>query len=468
MAHNNNNLVTDIVAEFDSYHFKKIKSNRFLHNELIEAINSFQEFESLTINTLGYSEEGREIKSVTYGKGKIKILLWSQMHGNESTATRALLDLFNFFTANDEFNVFRKSLANNLTLQFIPMLNPDGAERFQRRTSTEIDMNRDAIELQTPEGRLLTNLVDSFKPNFGFNLHDQRRFYNVSNTDVPSSISFLAPAYNKARELNDSRAKAMQLIAGMNEQLQQIIPGGVGLYDDTYSHRSFGDTIQSKGVSTVLIESGWIKGDMEKEQIRVMNFAALLKAFAVISSNNLDNFSVEQYNQIPAIDTKLFDVLIKNAGSDVSSQSRIDVGINRTEHLLIQPNYFSIGQIDDLGDLSSFYGFETIDAKGLTIVKGKSIYIKNLEEVSMVSVKRRLRQGIIFLLTEEIPFESHVPYPINVVHPRKLKVAQQLVFEGKANFLLVDKDDRIKYIMLNGFLMTPDKINTSANGLVLV
>jgi len=468
MAKSNRIQITDIIEKFESYHFKQIKTNRFGHEEFIEAINSFQEFELLKITKLGSSEEGREIKSITYGKGKIKILLWSQMHGNESTASRAILDLFNFLTASDEFNAFRKSIADNVTLQFIPMLNPDGAERFQRRTSAEIDMNRDAIQLQTPEGRLLNNVVNTFKPNFGFNLHDQRRFYNVSNTAVPSSISFLAPAYNQARDVNDSRAKAMQLIAGMNELLQHIIPNGVGLYDDTYSHRSFGDTIQSKGVSTVLIESGWIKDDMEKEQIRKMNFAIILKAFEMIATNSLNDFSVEQYNQIPAIDTKLFDVLIKDAGTGSSSQLRIDVGISRTEHLLNQPDYFSVGQVDDLGDLSSFYGFETINAKGLTIAKGKSIQIKNLEEISMVSVKRRLRQGILFLLSEEVPFENHVPYPINIVHPRKLNVAQQLTFEGKANFLLVDKNNSIKYIILNGFVMKPDSIDATVNGLVLV
>jgi hypothetical protein len=51
---------------------------------------------------VGTSAEGRSIHHLTCGEGKTTILLWSQMHGDESTATMALFDLFNFFTARDD------------------------------------------------------------------------------------------------------------------------------------------------------------------------------------------------------------------------------------------------------------------------------------------------------------------------------------------------------------------------------
>lgn len=457
-----------ITEQYANYHISKINTNRFTHKSFISALKEFENFDSLKIETIGYSEEVRCIKSITYGKGKTKVLLWSQMHGNESTATRAILDILSFLTSKDEFDTLREKISKELTLMFIPMLNPDGTDRFQRRTATEIDMNRDAVHKQSPEGKLLHQMVEEFKPSIAFNLHDQRRFYNVAKTGVPSSMSFLAPAYNDECEVNSSRERAMQLIAGINKLLQNYIPNGVGLYDDTHSHRSFGDYIQAKGISTILIESGWLANDMEKEAIRKLNFTALIGAFQMIAETTINQYSVKEYDAIPKIDSKLFDVLIKDVKINKESESVIDIGINRTEHLLEHPNYCSKGTIDELGNLSAFYGFETVKAKGLTIKPGKTVLRDRLEDISMVSAKRLLNQGVLFIITQDVPIENHVPFPINLVHPRKIKQTQEISFEGEANFLMVDKNNVIKYIVLNGFLVKPNKIDTAINGLVLV
>jgi hypothetical protein len=37
-------------------------------------------------------------------------------------------------------------------------------------------------------------------------------------------LSFLAPSYNENREINDTRLKAIHLIAGVNEILQEYLP----------------------------------------------------------------------------------------------------------------------------------------------------------------------------------------------------------------------------------------------------
>ncbi len=58
-----------------------------------------------------------------------------------------------------------------VTIRAVPMLNPDGAELFQRRNLQFIDINRDALALATPEGKLLKKLRDEWQPDIGFNLH---------------------------------------------------------------------------------------------------------------------------------------------------------------------------------------------------------------------------------------------------------------------------------------------------------
>src|SRR5690606_25595235 len=45
---------------------------------------------------VGRSAEGRPLQHVSWGDGEKRVLLWSQMHGDESTASMALADLFRF------------------------------------------------------------------------------------------------------------------------------------------------------------------------------------------------------------------------------------------------------------------------------------------------------------------------------------------------------------------------------------
>ncbi len=60
--------------------------------EYLQSLNAY--FHS---KSLGTSVQGQTIYGVTIGNGPIRILMWSQMHGNESTTTKAVLDLINYF-----------------------------------------------------------------------------------------------------------------------------------------------------------------------------------------------------------------------------------------------------------------------------------------------------------------------------------------------------------------------------------
>ena len=50
------------------------------------------------VSQVGTSEENRPIMQLKIGNGTKRILLWSQMHGNESTGTKALFDFLNCIT----------------------------------------------------------------------------------------------------------------------------------------------------------------------------------------------------------------------------------------------------------------------------------------------------------------------------------------------------------------------------------
>ncbi len=128
-------------------------------------IEKHKYYPDFTIKVVGRSTENREIFLLSIGSGKKSILLWSQMHGDEPTATMALFDIFNFFVS-DSFRKEKEKMLKNVTIHFLPMLNPDGAEIFSRPNKFGIDINRDALELRSPEAQILKRVRDSLAADF--------------------------------------------------------------------------------------------------------------------------------------------------------------------------------------------------------------------------------------------------------------------------------------------------------------
>jgi Zinc carboxypeptidase len=344
-----------LFEKYEKYKEQKLSIRRFKQAQLFEVIKKLP-FEKMVI---GQSFEGRDIIKIRIGEGPIPILMWSQMHGNEATATMALVDIFNFLNSkNDGFDNFRNDLLSTFTLHFIPMLNPDGSQRFVRRTAQGIDMNRDATALQCPESQLLKNQVMNLNPLFSFNLHDQGTRYSVGHTGVQ--------AYNEAREWNENRTRARQVINSMNDVLQNYIPAGVGRYSDEFEPRAFGDNIQKWGSSLILIESGGYPNDTEKQYIRKLNFVAILTALESIMTKDYTRHTLEIYEAIPQNEKYIFDILIKNARVEHNKKSySVSLGINIDEKNNAKATSFTQNSvIEDIGDLSVFFGLKTIDVKG--------------------------------------------------------------------------------------------------------
>lgn len=355
-----------LFDKYDTYKETAITHRRFKHKDLVPLIQKLP-FEK---QVAGKSFEERDLYQIKLGNGPIKVLLWSQMHGDEPTATMALLDIFRFFQAkNDGFDELRQSILANTTLYFVPMLNPDGAERYQRRTATEIDMNRDALRFQTPEGALLKKLQDELKPEFSFNLHDKNTRYSAGKSGKQATVSFLATSFDVERSWNPTRTRAMQVICGMSAALQNFIPGHLGRWNDEHEPRAFGDNVAKWGSSLILIESGGYKDDVEKQFIRKLNFVAILTGLQSIAEKSYTNYELATYEALPNNERYLFDVLIRNAAFDYKGKIVIkDIGIDLIEKNTKNATSFTIKSvIEEMGDLSTFWGIKEIDATGLQV-----------------------------------------------------------------------------------------------------
>ena len=190
------------------------------------------------------------------------------------------------------------------------MLNPDGAYAYTRENANGIDLNRDAIDLNSKESIILSRVVNELKPDFAFNLHDKDSFYNVSGTNKASILSFLAPSADKKKTITQARKRAMSVIHKMYLYLQNYIPNQIGRYNDTFCDNCFGDMIQKWGFPTILIESGYFPEDENREKTREIHFFTLLDALYAISSNDLPDY--KGYFNIPNNEKKFYDIRFDN------------------------------------------------------------------------------------------------------------------------------------------------------------
>lgn len=442
-------LYRELYNSYEDFKEESIEKRRFTQAKIQPLINNFGQKENFKVTKVGESIEGRPLQLISVGEGDVDVFLWSQMHGDESTATMAIFDILNFLDS-DAFLEEKEEMLKHVKLHFLPMLNPDGAARFQRRNLLGVDINRDALRLQSPESKTLKNVRDSLDADFGFNLHDQSTYYNAEKTPKPATISYLAPAYNYEKSINEVRGAAMQVIVQMNNILQEYAPGQVGRYNDDFEPRAFGDNIQKWGTSTILIESGGYPNDPEKQEIRKLNFVSILTAIFSIADEDYKNAEISKYEEIPNNDRKLFDLKLTGLTYELLGEDYIlDLGINQYEVQDEGLDYFYNSSISDKGDLSTYFGYEEFDASGYKFVQGK-IYpeiFDNLERFQQENISEILKEGYSYVVLKELPKDDFTKLPINLV-TEDFEIPESL----QPNFFL-KKDGNLEYAVINGFFI---------------
>jgi len=305
-----NEVLRNLFKE-ESYDRIKLEeiTGRYVTNSSLEIVR--EKFKNdFEIDELGKSVQGRMIYRFKIGSGKIKILAWSQMHGNESTTTKAVFDLLNAFKLNSKDDAFSTILAN-CSLSIIPILNPDGAEAYTRVNADSIDLNRDFQNLSQPESRLLKEVYSEFQPDYCLNLHDQRTIFSAGNKPKSATLSFLTPSKDTERSVDEYRKQSMSLIVAMARDLSEYLPGAIGRYDDAFNINCAGDTFQNLSTPTVLFEAGHFPEDYEREETRKHVYRALLSCMYEISQNIFIND--EEYFKIPENEKLFNDVIIRRA-----------------------------------------------------------------------------------------------------------------------------------------------------------
>lgn len=370
----NQNKAMDYLQLATQYLEPKLKG-KYIHLEtILPVLKSLNpDFE---ITEIGKSVQERVIHQVKIGTGKTKILMWSQMHGNESTTTKGLFDFFNFLQSDSEI---ANRIKSEYTLLCIPMLNPDGAFLYTRENANKVDLNRDAFNATQPEMQVLHSVYKSFQPDYCYNLHDQRTIFGTEGFNLPATISFLSPAYNEEREYNDVRLKAIHIINKMNIALQLYIPNQIGRFDDGYNINCTGDYFTTQNTPTILFEAGHYEDDYDRDVVRKYVFISLLSSFDASYENVIVNKELNNYLKIPQNNKCFYDFIYKNVKIiDNSEEKIINFAAQYTEVVQNGQLKFvaSIVKIDDLQDFKGHLEYDC--ANGLFESKGR--YFPKLED----------------------------------------------------------------------------------------
>ncbi|HTO94883.1 MAG TPA: M14 family zinc carboxypeptidase [Bacteroidota bacterium] len=365
-----NALATHLFSTYEQYRLFYLRPANCRHREVIAELRELagRAPDLFVMKEIGASVEGRTIYRFSFGRGEKRVLLWSQMHGDESTATLALLDIFNMLAEEGETEGWVAEMLEQTSVHVIPMLNPDGAERVQRHTAVQIDMNRDARCFVTPEARVLREAQRQLRPAYGFNLHDQG-LSSVGVTPKVAALALLAPALDDRRSTPPVRLRAMRIGALITRALSQFIGGHIATYDDAFEPRAFGDGMQSWGTSTVLIESGHWPGDPDKLFIRKLNYIALLTALRAIGNGSYQDTEMDWYRQLLPNGKMMYDIIIRgvelyNGAGTWSARADIGLTYEPPPHKRIARESPVMVKCSEIGDLSLHGGLEEIDGGG--------------------------------------------------------------------------------------------------------
>lgn len=354
---------SDLAEIWEKKHISKIFPSDVRHSDLKTYLEKLRKL-GLTVNEVGHSNANREIYQIEFGRGPLKVFMWSQMHGDEPTATSALIDMLAYFQANRDKD-WVKRIADALTIRAVPMLNPDGAEAYQRRNLQGIDINRDAIGLQTPEARLLKKLRDEWSPAIGFNLHNQQGLTTVGRTPKQAAISLLVVFGDAAKTLNAGHERNIRLAAAMVNALQQFIPAHIARYDDEWTPTAFGDNFSAWGTPVILIESGALYGQDEMFLVK-MNFIAFVTALQSIVTGSERTQDTSAYLNLPENGSGgLVHLIFRRANIvNAGAASIADIVVNYERR---RASFTVSAKIKSLGEFGSLQGLEEYDASGFYV-----------------------------------------------------------------------------------------------------
>ncbi len=358
----------ELADIWEREHASKILPSNVRHKDLKAYLDGLKNI-GVKVNEVGRSFANKEIYQIEFGKGPLKVFLWSQMHGDEPTATSALIDLFTVLQRNRDKD-WVKRIESTMTIRAVPMLNPDGADQYIRRNLQGLDINRDALNLKSPEAQLLKKLRDAWSPNIGFNLHNQNALTTAGATNKQAAISFLVVYGDEQKTPSEGHERNKRLVSAMVKAIEPYMPGHIGRYGDEFTSTAFGDNFSAWGTPVILIETGALHGKSEMFLVQ-MNFISIATALKSLADGSERSVSPVAYEQLPNnASGRLMYFIFRNAtlpavktGPDNVKTVEFtiaDIGANTERR---RAEFAAPTVVRRIGDLSAAFGLQEFDAR---------------------------------------------------------------------------------------------------------
>ncbi|MFJ4943672.1 M14 family zinc carboxypeptidase [Streptomyces albidoflavus] len=187
------------VCEGEPVKLNRLTSNAELSAELRTL--ALRHPRTLDVETIGRSVDGRPLYTATAGTGPRRLLILTQMHGDEPLGTEAALRMLKKVAGPGRA---ARELREEVTIKVVPRVNPDGWERYHdpdfregvdpRLNSRKVDLNRmfgPAPEYDialAPEAAAVHGVVDGFAPDLVLDYHHQVTYATPDGRMVTMSV----------------------------------------------------------------------------------------------------------------------------------------------------------------------------------------------------------------------------------------------------------------------------------------
>ncbi len=237
------------------------------YDELVKALRQIERQTKgrVSLETIGQSNEGRDVYLAKVGTGSTKMLYITQQHGDEPLGTEAALQLLQRLGNG---GAGWDAILSKVTLLVVPRVNPDGSERFWRQNydpgcsgafctpGRGFDVNRwhdPAVAPEAnpvPEAAAIQQAYLRYQPEMVVDFHHQGSYVSGDGDLITTSIFW--PSHPDAPA--DAVALSKQMCVVVYDTLTHYGFAEVSQYPGTLPRGIARNSYGIRGAGSVLVE----------------------------------------------------------------------------------------------------------------------------------------------------------------------------------------------------------------------